>query len=576
MAISRQQFILENKNIPAPIEFGDLRIKATFDNGAAQANVETMQFTFVNEAAQQIRDHINNGLTGGVGIFEGPEYKIQVSDPTAVFTAFEGQLDLTDEFEEISPVKVLAKAKKANGLNSLSDQLSGLTYGYLESIGRVSSSDYTDVNFVVEKEDDFLEILITSITLYLMVKELAEGVSRIAERIANIAALIGSGGLTGPIGAIIYQIAILIIEIAYAATMIIAIINLVEDIFDKLLPFVRVHKGITLRRLLEIPLNHLGYGFDTGISQLDTYVYLPSKTGDKDEIKDGIPHARDFGYNVSEIFGLINDMFNAKIAVVNNVVHVRDLLDPWWIKTSTFKLDTRETLRIRETKKYNTDDMVANRFLNFLTDISDEWTIENFTGTNVSVNTSPITINNQRFVNVSGFDESGFPVALGNRKNQLSLLEEALLVLAKSVDAVLSFFGSNKKFADKIKNRVGMLKVSQKTHNIPKILLIEGGNIPANHRDRLSARFLYETFHVEKSFVANNFYGQKRIWEGQRIGLTFTDFLELVENSYFTTQTGQVGKFESVDWEQDTDTAIVDFWIRDPYTKNLTETLTEG
>ena len=121
-----------------------------------------------------------------------------------------------------------------------------------------------------------------------------------------------------------------------------------------------------------------------------------------------------------------------------------------------------------------------------------------------------------------------------------------------------------------------MLKVTQQAHNVPKLLVIDAnGRLPANHRDQLSARYLYENFHSHKSFVANNFVGQKEVHIREKIPFGLSNFVELIQNSYFYTQQGEEAKVMELDWSFDSDSAEVDYWVRKPYTKNLQETLIE-
>ena len=93
------------------VEWRDVGVLATFDNQAIQANVTIENFTFVNEAALQIRNFIKAGLASGVGIFEGMSFDITVTNGIS-YNVFNGYLDLTDGYREISPVKVEAKIKR--------------------------------------------------------------------------------------------------------------------------------------------------------------------------------------------------------------------------------------------------------------------------------------------------------------------------------------------------------------------------------------------------------------------------------------------------------------------------------
>ena len=95
--------------------------------------------------------------------------------------------------------------------------------------------------------------------------------------------------------------------------------------------------------------------------------------------------------------------------------------------------------------------------------------------------------------------------------------------------------------------------------------------LAANQRDNFSAKFLYNNYHNEKSFVLNNYGNQYRTFEGQRIIFGYSQFLELVNNNYLTTQNGNSGKITKFAWTIDQDTAITDFRVKQIWTTNLSE-----
>ena len=100
--------------------------------------------------------------------------------------------------------------------------------------------------------------------------------------------------------------------------------------------------------------------------------------------------------------------------------------------------------------------------------------------------------------------------------------------------------------------------------------------LPVNYHDLWSAKVLYNKYHIQKSFVGNNFVdaNQYEIYEGVRIPFGFTDFLTLIDNSYFwyDNQPAQVNKIQ---WNVSNDYAVVDFKVQRVYTKNLQETFVE-
>ena len=576
------KFFINNQQSNAPIEWEDINILATFDNESTQANITTDQFTFVREEAEAILDYIAQGLSGGSGIFEGLPFEIQQYNQNSIYNSFKGFLDLTNEFEYLqSQGRVKAKIIKESGLNSLQDRLSALSYGYLEDIGIFSDSDYTEIDYVVEKKINAFEILTSAVILYLMIKELAEAIRNLADAIANVVSKFAMYP-TGAIGAIIYAVAIALITAAYTATLLIAVIELGNQLINTFVPPKRTNKVISLYLLIEKVCLYLGHVFTTSIDDLQEIYYLPSNPRLDDQntqgfisvtkgTPSGIPYTTDYGYGCLDMFELVLSLFNAKIQIVSNIIHIRPINDPYWIQISTFQMPGVLALPIR----YNTDELQANRIIAFETDLMDDWTIDNFQGTKYEVITDAVIINNVKAKYVKGLDSVRYAVSLGNRKDELNPFENFLAVVAGAIDSIGSFFGGNPGIADKIKNKVGLLKISTNNWTNPKLLRLKDGKLLTTHRENWSAKYLYENYYIGKSFVSNNYYGQKTVYKDIEIPFGFEDFLKLIDNSYFTTFDGKTGKVTRLDYNLGGDKATVDYWIREPYTKNLKETFIE-
>ena len=69
--------------------------------------------------------------------------------------------------------------------------------------------------------------------------------------------------------------------------------------------------------------------------------------------------------------------------------------------------------------------------------------------------------------------------------------------------------------------------------------------------------------------------GQKLIYNNIKIPFGFDDFLNTINNAYFTDKFGESGKFIKSTWRLNSDYAVVDYWIRSVYTTNLKETFIE-
>ncbi len=594
MAKDTLTFRIAKQPVSAPRNWEDIKINATFDNAASQANISIESFEFIKDAKEAILNHRKGGLTGGLGLFEGPYFDVTASNNTGAFTLFNGYLDLVNDYEEIdfkggdldNPNEIRCKIGDLDELNQLERRIEGITLGFLESKGVYSNKDYIDVEWIREGQTNFFELLLTQIAIYIFIKEIQQAIKELADQINGGVAYTGTG-ITGPIIAAIWFAVSVIIRLAYIVVMILQVVDLMQQLINSVISLKRKNKAISLYNMIGNAVNFFGYGFESPISDMKDFYYMPSKPNgvvqsitDKLQkepkvINKGIPNPQDFGYSVTESIQLALRAFNARIAIVDNVVHLRTLSDPWWIKQATY---TMPDVRINS-KRYNTDELSANVFVKFQTDISDKWTIDNFKGTNYEVITRPERIEDQRKVTIRGLDEIALPVSLGTRKGKLNIVENAVLAVAEFAEEAVNLFGSNKDFTSGIKLRTGLLKMSDYQWNVPKLLYLKntakGYRIPKDHRDRLSAKALWDRYHSEKSFVDNGFTKQRALFS-ERIPFRFSDFQKLIKNSYFTTAQGEVGKFTNLEWSISEDTAQAEWWIQSTYTKNLEQTKVEG
>lgn len=579
------RYLLNNKIGDGPIELNDITVLATFDNDNVQANITTSQFTFTGDEALALLDQIAKGLTGGVGMYEMPKYEIQAYNNENTITAFDGYLDLPalEDLTDSEP-KVRTRLVKRKGLNRINKRLEGLTYGRLEQEGILKNSDYHTLEYVVEPKIQALEVMIMGVTLFMMTKTLVEQIKSTSKTITDAIAHATGGVPTGPAAAAIWTAVVIVLEIAYSVAITIAIADLMSQMIKLFVPPVREAKIASYRTLLEKPFNKLGYKFESPITDLDELYNLASNeqiddvdpfTGLFTKLKgptSGIPRPSDEGYICSEFFNRCKSLFKAEIALVGDTVHFRTLKDPWWVKNSTYKRPSS----IVPVKKRNHEDLKESTLIQFATDITDDYTIDNFKGTNYEITVEPIIINDPEAVAISGFDrDKNYNISLGSRKDELNAVENILLDLANFTDGVINTFGGNSNLAASISNKVGVLKISQNNYALPKILRVVNGKMPSNHRATCSAKYFYDEYIDYDSFVRNNFGGQRTIYEGGRTGFGLNDFMALINNSYFTNFDGKVGKYIKLEWNMSGDYVDEEFYIQEPHSKNLQETYIE-
>ena len=573
------QYRLDNKLIDNPVERFETSIQVQFDQGG-QGSIETSQLTFVNDAYKIIRDSIKSGLSGGIGITEGLPLTINIQEGSESLEIFKGYLDyttledLTGDEKHVNEPKFLASIVKEDGLNNLSERLEGLSFALLESQKVITPADYIKVKYIVEKQVTFLEQAFLALSIYLMIKELAEAATRLAQQVAIIASIVTTP-ISGQIGALIYAIASAIFEAVYIAIMGAALAELIIQIRENLLPSVKEFNGINYRNALNKIFSYLGYDLQVSSGQmekdLNSFVYLPSKAeGRQDK---GIPFDSDFGFVANEFVSMVLEMFRAEIFIEDNVsgksiVNIRTKKDPFFQNKRTYVLPSV----LSKSFSYNINEIKESRIYSFLSDVTDVYTVSNWEGTSIVITTLPVTSKNPKNNLLKGLENRNFPVALGNKKTELSALEETLSAFFKVADFVLSLF--NKDVTDVIQNRVNILKISQQFFSVPKILKIKNEKLSFDSRTGLSAPYLWDNYLNYDSYILDNFKRQRKTFNDIDIPFSYKDYKKVIKNSYFVTDEGRRGKFTSLEWSIESDTAKVSFWIEEIYTKNLKEEIT--
>jgi hypothetical protein len=587
-AISR--WILNGQVHNAPKDWQTAECLATFDKENVQASLSIDKFTFVLDEATQLLNHISTGLTGGVGITEGVPLKLELHNNINQVNVFDGYIDLADGVE-INEFKheVKAKLRLRDELYTLEEKLTAISLGYLESavIGLFSNSDYTTLDYVVEKKINLLETIVTNIAIFIMTKELIDTIVKMTTNSGHAVAH-GTGGLplpSAPLSAIIWGIVETTIEIVYAALLLVAILKLITTLFSQLIPVRRKAKVLNIKTALIKIAAHLGYGFNSNILDLDTTYFLPSNFN-YDGVnslgvisqwvgnKKGIPASSDYGYQCIEFFEIVKKLFNGKFAIYNNAICFYNVDDLFWVQQSTFQMPS-----IREKiKQYNTDELKANRYLTFDVDYSDTWTIDNYLGTSYEVITNSQIVNDIKLKAIRGLDEIRFGVCLASRKDAISGFESFLHSLASTADGIITTLGGQAIFAQQISSSIGLMKIGTNNWTKPKILKLDSNNRLVL-RSLWGSKYIYDTYYKGKSFVSTvnglSHYGQKEVYHNVKIPFGLNNFVELINNSYFHDIDGSVGKITKCVYRFYSDYATIDYFKRKSYTNNLIETFVE-
>lgn len=587
------QWLIDGQDYGPPVNWLDFEIQGTFaqENDDElipenQPNLSIERLEWSGRAAEYIANRFRSGGTGGRGAFQGVKVSWTIADNTGAYKAFDGYIDYTDSYVEkdfkgpnrTKPNQVVTKIVDEFGLNALLFAVNGITMDLIKD--EFSDSDYTDIPFVIVKKYDYTEFILLFISLYILEKELRETTQKILDIVAD--------GFSGGFTAFITQALKLTGQIIYTGFILVQLINLVGQLVNLIFSKKRIHKGVTLYTLLKKAFAFAGYTLVSPIPELKKYTILPTlptqKSNFVDELfnkvrvtKTGLPSINDFGFLFTEILTLCRRLFNARLAVVNKAgtkeVHVRTDGDDWWFKQSNLTL--LDGVLVDEVS-YNTNELSLNRYFRFQTDTTDDWTKEELKGTSFEVITRSLpNADDGGIPLVKGLDETFIPYALGVRKGNLNLLERTLFETLLIGETVVNAFGGNVNLSSQIKNRENALKISLPEISVAKLLYIEGNGIPADHRDKLGAKYLVEKYGRTKSFVNYSddepFNNQYQLFEGVRIQFNLQKFLTLRNNSYFITAEGESGKIDDFKWNVSSDTGTFSGRFRNVYERGLKE-----
>ena len=497
-------------------------------------------------------------------------------------------------------------------IDSLLDlQGADINMALLEDLGVLSSSDYINFPYVVNNRKTLLEKAVLLGNIFLLFKSAVDEIFKILNISADITTL--------GVAQALLNLAQTLVSLA---GIIIQLVELIKQLDESFNPAIRYHSAISLKTYLTKAVDYLGYNIDFGTWSEDI-ILIPSK---KDEVgnkepnttdeQSGILKPSDFGYRLNDAFALAQQFCNGELAVINDTVHVRPKNDPFWLTTSGFIMPNvlvEQSIFVENgNRRFNREDVYAGKIISCSTDDSDYWTLQDFAtdqnGDRLSVATvKPVTVINQRAVNLNGIISIDIPYALVVRKNtiddlidsikelyegcaffidefEMSFGDVSVVLLSNIVEigGVVPVFPSLGEF---VFSKDGTLRVENHFFSTPKFGILELNNsgqyrIPENYNELIGAKALYQKYYTYDSLVPGvrnpedeNDTAGKEVFENVEIPFTLKDLDLLLNNSYFSTEDGRIGRFTAINWNIQADKATVSYWIQNNWLVNTIETL---
>jgi len=572
---------INGQDFGEPRNWQELKIVKDWLNKKENVTINVTDLEFVLKANKYLQQRVLNGLTGGVGIFEGEPYTIEIGDPSSPVYSFNGYLDFTDGATVIGGEEFVCSLKKREGSDWLNEVADGFSFAYLADQNLITGGDYVKVPYVINYIPDGMQLIMLSLSLFMMTKELIENAAALAEAIGiatdastpviGVSIGFGAGVVTAwDLGNFVFAILKIVARIIYIIAIVIAIVKLIEQIFEQLLPKKRYHIGMTLRVLFQRGCQHLGLGFTSNIQELD-WVHIPSKDRKGGESgESGHPLSTGPIGTFGDLIRVYKKAFNADYRIINGVLHFnrRDSFDI----ISNYQVPNffGNQERMLDNIKFNTDEMVANYNIHWAYDTQDQNTLDDQRGRIFQAITTPVSVIDQKMVNIKNLAEIDLPFSIGKCKTELTRVEEVAKDLGKFVDKITGIFGGGTNFASQIKNRIGSLLLSSHFLTVGKMVKMSGGKLAQDQRTDLAASLLWEKYHFINSFAeVNGVHNQYWRFLGVPVPMTLEECSELIETNKVTDSDGNEVEIEKIEYEPQSGSAIIDFRVKKKYTNNL-------
>lgn len=457
-------FYINNSQVNPPKNWRELGIELNYSKDQfPNANTVTISdFEWVRENYDWIQKYIADGLTGGVGIFEAPVFRIDITNGIATKTVFNGFIDLTSgaiftnrkgSLPGLPDGTITAKAISNSTLDWVNSVAGGFTFEYLASDtlkatgqpGYISSDMYVFVPYVNSSSPNYQQAAIATLMAYEVGKAIKDAVNRLYNLCAEIIVNWSDIEIT--------EIIKILVEILYLIALIATIIKLVQDIVKFIISPVKYHAGMRVRDLMAKGVEYISGGRMTFVSEIwdkgspyyneviiPKKLYSPPSKTDSSIFGFLFPEKNEqIGYYKGTFAQLIDAMkikYNAKIIVTSDkngngtVQLIR--------KDKNAQPPNYQLADYYEPKySYNTDEFYANYTVEYQTDGTDTNTLQHYAGTIYQVITQPKSFNYRPAVLTKNVFNASIPFAKAVRKNSLTEPERILNDIVDAVNDVL-------------------------------------------------------------------------------------------------------------------------------------------
>ena len=513
---------------------------------------------------------IINERANGLGSFVGIPYRMEVDNVSLPDLMF----DLR-KFTQYGCNEVDVGVRLVKNKDWFEGEAGVLQFRRLEDEGKFLSSDFVQVPYNINYIPDGMEVLMLSISTYLMAKELAVAAREVAFGIATVTS--AASGLS--IGLALLSVLQLIIRIAYFVALIIAITKLINSIISELYSRTRYHTAVKTRSLFRVACQELGLTFESTIFDIPKYrdeVIMCTKTErgrfNISQRTPATPTRSDAGlYFFGEFVKTMMTRFNADYRINNGVFRFERW--DWWATNSSYVIPDNFSNQDRAIAQFtdNADDFKGGYTITYQFDEKDQNTFDNITNMAYDVITKVGSGLGAGYENAHGVEYVDIPLARATRKATLTRFENLLYDLFRFVDTVTGALGGGTNYAASIQSRINNMELSQHFTSKAKVIHMNSA-LSGLSLFQASAVDLWNEFHYINSFKKiNNKHNQ---WIKYTIPCSFCvqDFVSLLENNFAELESGETVEVERLTWTPYKDEAILEIRVNELYTTNLVQT----
>lgn len=621
---------IDGQEINDPINLAELRIKLNYLLSREEQQVSINDWELgvgdrndPNDGAVICLKRIESGLNGGIGLEEGLPFSVDVEHGTKIYTVFDGILDLGEAI--VACNKVTAPAIDKTSIDFLTEKANGFSFERLYEVEKsFTSNEFIPVPYVISTIPDAQSTILCVLSLFVVANEIKDQIQSLAEYVSA-----ASNPFTANI------IIAVILRVAYIILLLAAIIKFLKDLFNCVIQPVKYHMGMYAVRLLQIGADHLGLKFKSSI--FDTFpfnkmVIIPEKNTQKiNDDTNGV-----LGYfkpEKNEQLGYYKGTFGKLLLDLITLVHGKIIVKDGFLmlERSDFKPSGTRFVIPSVTKlngdpisyRFNKSEMISNYVLKISTDLNDKNTRQQYEGSLMQVQTSPINSLVKENNLIKNLKEVSIPFALVKTKKDLTFPEkifdsffktvgEILNELVKVVNKLIKLINKLIKTVNKIikalktigikidfelkplkelkaptignliSNRLGMMLLENDFIEVPKMVLLNSFSDPVNNKaiaensTVLNAVYLWDNFHFVESMVPSQARpngNQYHLPETITIPFTFQDYETVRASNDIITEDGEeIGEIDSLEWNVYEQTADITYRISKLWTRNIKET----